>query len=124
MLLVVFKQIQPSGKRFWFSLKSNYFWPNLVIAGSLVVYQFSQSLFMNLFIFPFMQSAASLRHSLRSAAVTIILVAFFSVFSFLTLFGSLLNQGLPIVELGHKIVREMIMDYQCAGSNIWAYSCL
>lgn len=51
-LMLVFKVIQPSDGNFWFSLKSSYWWPNLVLAGALVVYQFSQALIMNLFIFP------------------------------------------------------------------------
>lgn len=121
-LLLVFKFLQPKGDRFWFSLKCNYFWPNLVLAGSLVVYQFSQSLFMTLFVFPFLQSAASLRHSLKSAALTILLVSFFSIVTYLTLFGSMVGSG--VSQLGHKILREMILDHQCAGSNMWVYTSL
>ena len=90
LLLLVFKQMQPIGNMFWFSLKCHYFWPNLVLAGSLVVYQFSQSLLMVLFVFPFLQSAASLGHSsLKSSALTLALIAFFSAFTCITLFGSL-----------------------------------
>ena len=87
LLFIVFKWIQPAGSRFWFSLKSNYFWPNLVLAGSLVVYQFSHSLFMTLFIFPLLQSAGSLRHSFKSALLTLVLLAVFFTFDVLALFG-------------------------------------
>ena len=104
----MFKLFEPSGPRFWFSLKCSYFWPNLVLAGSLVVYQFSQSLFMNLFVFPLMQSAASLRHSLKSALGTLFLVSFFSTVTYLTLFGSFTG---GVGQLGHRMVREMIMDH-------------
>ena len=120
--LLVFKLFQPAGPRFWFSLKCSYFWPNLVLAGSLVVYQFSQSLFMNLFVFPFLQSAASLRHSFKSALGTLFLVSFFSVATYFTLFGSFVGSG--VSQLGHKMMREMIMDHQCAGSNVWVYGCM
>ena len=120
--LLVFKLLQPSGDRFWFSLKCSYFWPNLVLAGSLVVYQFSQSLFMTLFVFPFLQSAASLRHSFKSALGTFILVTFFSLATFFTLFGSFV--GSDVSNLAHKLIREMILDHQCAGSNTWVYTSL
>jgi hypothetical protein len=101
-------------------LKCHYFWPNLVLAGSLVVYQFSQSLFMTLFVFPFLQSAASLRHSFKSALGTLFLVSFFFLMTYLTLFGSFV--GSSVSDLGHKLIREMILDHHCAGSNTWVYT--
>lgn len=51
-LFLVFKLLQPRSRDLWFLVKSHYWWPNLVLAGSLVVYQFSHSLLMCLFVFP------------------------------------------------------------------------
>jgi hypothetical protein len=77
---------------------------------------------MNLFVFPFLQSAASLRHSFKSALGTLALVSFFSIATYFTLFGSFAGSG--VSHLGHKLMREMILDHHCAGSNVWVYSCM
>ena len=41
VLLLIFKVLYKGDSNFWFSLKSHYWWPSLVMSGSLVVYQFS-----------------------------------------------------------------------------------
>jgi hypothetical protein len=51
-LLIAFKLVYKGDGNFWFSLRSHYWWPNLVLSGSLVVYQFSESLILALFLFP------------------------------------------------------------------------
>lgn len=52
-LLILFKlAYKKHDDNFWFSLKSHYWWPSLVISGALVVYQFSQSLLCCLVLFP------------------------------------------------------------------------
>jgi hypothetical protein len=124
--MLVFKvALQPKGNKFWFSLKCAYWWPSLVLAGSLVVYQFSQSLIMNLFVFPFVQSAGYLGSSFKSILMTFILLAFFSGFTLLTLFGThLAHLTTHPLSFLSALLRDSILDYTCAGSNTWVYLCL
>jgi Gaa1-like, GPI transamidase component len=143
LYLILFKLFQPSeAKKLWFSIKSNYWWPNLVFAGSLVVYQFAQSLVMCLFIFPLIQSAYHLRSSFTNALQCLLMVSTVLAVSLTLLFGSYFANphlaGISIVptladpsslatfagELLHSLTREAILDYDCSGSNVWVYLCL
>ena len=104
-LLSIFKMVQPKSQNLWFSIKSHYWWPNLVFAGSLVVYQFSQSLIICLFIFPMIQSAAYLGRGLFSAVQTTFLVSATLGATIFLLFGTFLaNPSLlgisPLASLG------------------------
>lgn len=59
--------------------------------------------------------------SLSGIAVTIIV-------SSLLLFGSMIANpehfGMESGDMVLMLVREAILDYDCAGSNVWVYMCL
>jgi hypothetical protein len=90
--MVVFKFAYSKGdEHFWFSLKSQYWWPSLVISGALVVYQFSESLLLTLFLFPLIQFSVSLRHSgILSALASVAGILLCAAGTIVLLFGSYL----------------------------------
>ena len=124
--LVVFKLCQQKkSERLWISIKSNYWWPNIVLSGSLVVYQFSESLVFTLCIFPLIHSAVHLRGvSCFKALWSLILLVLILTLDILLLFGSFIKKGVQPWNLVEGLTREAILDYECAGSNIWIYVCL
>ena len=139
VLLVGFKALykDKGDTNFWFTLKSIYWWPSLVMSGSLVVYQYSQSLFLVLFLFPLIQYAKSLRDSTRLDAVLSVFYIFTWVAATVVLlFGSYLAHpelaGLPksasaldlALGLPKYLISEAIRDSLCVGSNLWTYICL
>lgn len=120
LFLVIFKLKQPAGLRnLWFSIKCHYWWPNIVFAGSLVVYQFSQSLIMTLFVFPLIQVASSLR---VKPIMTMLMVTSFMSLTIVILFGTMIThpsnyglQGTSVFgmagDLVQMVTREAILDY-------------
>jgi len=118
-LLLGFKLVQPRTGDLWFLVKSHYWWPNLVLAGSLVVYQFSHSLLMCLFVFPLIQSAGYLGRSLRDTLQTLLLCGLVLATATLLLFGTMLGDSGFV-----SLVRTAIADHLCGGSNVWTYLCL
>ncbi len=123
LLLLAFKVIQPKSNDLWFLVKSHYWWPSLVFAGSLVVYQFSHCLIMCLFIFPLLQSASYLGRGIFSTVKTITLSSIVVAITVFILFGTYLAQK-NIRSLPETLLKESILDYQCGGSNVWIYFCL
>ena len=63
---------------------------NLVFAGALVVYQFSQSLLLSVFVFPIMESASYLGESPLQAMKSIVLISFFISATVMFYFGTLI----------------------------------
>lgn len=129
-LLVGHKLLCKTNETFWFSLRSHYWWPNLVFVGSLVVYQFSQSLLMCVTVFPLMHFSTNLwrTKSFKDLVISIAGIVIITGVTILLLFGSLLANpqafGVEKGGLFSMLMREAIMDYDCAGSNIWVYLCL
>lgn len=136
-LLVGFKALYKGDTNFWFTLKSIYWWPSLVMSGSLVVYQYSQSLFLVLFLFPLIQYAKSLRDSTPlDAVLSVLYIITWVAATVVLLFGSYLAHpelaGLPksasaldlALGLPKYLISEAIRDSLCVGSNLWTYICL
>jgi hypothetical protein len=67
------------------------------------------------------QSITDIIISLTGIATTIVV-------SILLLFGSLIANpehfGMESGDMVLMLVREAILDYDCAGSNVWVYMCL
>jgi len=77
----------------WFNVKSTYWWLASVLSGSLVVYQFSESLIIALFIFPIMQSANYLfSRNILQTLKSLVLMTFFIAIDLLLLFGTYIGQ--------------------------------
>jgi hypothetical protein len=136
-LLLGFKALYKGDSNYWFSLKSHYWWPSLVMSGSLVVYQFSQSLVLVLFLFPLIQYAKSLRDSKPlDAVLSVLYIVIWVAATVVLLFGSYLAHpelaGLPksataldlALGLPKYLISQAIRDSLCVGSNLWVYICL
>jgi ABC-type cobalamin transport system permease subunit len=67
-------------------------------------------------------------HSAKDLVISLVGIVCIATFTVYLLFGSLLaNPTMFGVENGGivpMLMREAIMDYDCAGSNVWVYLCL
>ncbi|CDW75530.1 glycosylphosphatidylinositol anchor attachment 1 [Stylonychia lemnae] len=125
--LVVFKTLQPKNMKYlWFNVKYSYWLLNPVFSGSLVVYQFSQSLLHCVFIFAIVSQATYIGQGMIKFLISVAMMGVMIAFVGLTLFGTLIihNDGKTPLQILQGLVQETILDYQCVGSNVWSYICL